>query len=62
MPGPLTFSDRHATIVTYSTDRACGRGEALAERLQAFGYTDVLTYREGSGGLGWRRSPSGDGA
>ena len=22
--------DRHATIVTYSTDRACGRGEALA--------------------------------
>jgi rhodanese-related sulfurtransferase len=39
--------DKDATIVTYSTDAACGRGEALAERLEGLGYTDVRVYREG---------------
>ena len=39
--------DRSATIVTYSTDDACGRGEALAERLSALGYTDVRVYKDG---------------
>ncbi len=38
---------RDAPIVTYSTDAACGRGEALAERLEALGYTDVRVYRDG---------------
>jgi len=39
--------DRGAAVVTYSTDVHCGRGEALAERLRALGYTDVRTYHEG---------------
>src|SRR6476620_5705205 len=39
--------DRAAAIVTYSTDAACARGPALAARLQALGYSDVRTYREG---------------
>ena len=39
--------DRDARIVTYSTDAACGRGEALAERLESLGYTDVRVYRDG---------------
>jgi rhodanese-related sulfurtransferase len=39
--------DTGAAIVTYSTDNACGRGEGLAERLRAMGYTDVRTYHEG---------------
>ena len=39
--------DKNATVVTYSTDATCGRGEALAERLEGLGYTDVRVYREG---------------
>jgi mannose-6-phosphate isomerase-like protein (cupin superfamily) len=39
--------DKAATIVTYSTDADCARGPALAERLEALGYTDVRSYREG---------------
>jgi mannose-6-phosphate isomerase-like protein (cupin superfamily)/rhodanese-related sulfurtransferase len=39
--------DKGAAIVTYSTDANCTRGPALAERLQALGYTDVRRYREG---------------
>ena len=39
--------DRDAALVTYSTDTHCGRGEALAERLRALGYTDVRTYHGG---------------
>jgi rhodanese-related sulfurtransferase len=39
--------DTAAAIVTYSTDNACGRGEALAQRLRALGYTNVRTYHEG---------------
>lgn len=36
-----------AAIVTYSTDVACVRGETLARRLRALGYTNVRTYHEG---------------
>lgn len=39
--------DKAAPIVTYSTDAECARGPALAERLQALGYTNVRTYRAG---------------
>ena len=39
--------DRHARIVTYSTDASCTRGPELAERLRALGYRDVRTYRAG---------------
>ena len=39
--------DKAAAIVTYSTDAGCARGPALAARLQALGYSDVRTYREG---------------
>ena len=41
------FPDRTAMIVTYSTDATCRRGEALADRLIALGYTDVRVYRDG---------------
>lgn len=43
----LLLPDRGATVVTYSTDSACGRGEALADRLDTLGYTDVRVYRDG---------------
>lgn len=36
-----------ATIVTYSTDAGCGRGEALAEELESRGYRNVHVYRDG---------------
>jgi rhodanese-related sulfurtransferase len=39
--------DRTATVVTYSTDAHCGRGEALADRLAGLGYQDVRVYRDG---------------
>jgi mannose-6-phosphate isomerase-like protein (cupin superfamily) len=39
--------DKAAPVVTYSTDLDCVRGPALAERLEALGYTDVRVYREG---------------
>jgi mannose-6-phosphate isomerase-like protein (cupin superfamily) len=39
--------DKAAAIVTYSTDANCTRGPALAARLEALGYTDVRTYRDG---------------
>lgn len=44
---PELLPDREAPIVTYSTDAACGRGEALAARLEELGYRDVRVYREG---------------
>jgi rhodanese-related sulfurtransferase len=36
-----------ASIVTYSTSATCGRGEALAARLEALGYRNVRTYVDG---------------
>ena len=43
----VVLPDRTATIVTYSTDRNCDRGEALAGRLAELGYTDIRLYRDG---------------
>ncbi|MFC5729275.1 MULTISPECIES: rhodanese-like domain-containing protein [Nocardioides] len=39
--------DRSATVVTYCSNAACGNSQAVANRLQALGYTDVRKYREG---------------
>jgi mannose-6-phosphate isomerase-like protein (cupin superfamily)/rhodanese-related sulfurtransferase len=60
LPGALNLvaedSDEHilgvlpekaAAIVTYSTDASCTRGPDLAARLEALGYSDVRSYREG---------------
>jgi rhodanese-related sulfurtransferase len=44
---PALLPDRDTTIVTYSSNSACGRGEALAARLEELGYTDVRVYRDG---------------
>jgi rhodanese-related sulfurtransferase len=44
---PWLLPDKGATIVAYSTNAACGRGEALGERLECLGYTDVRVYRDG---------------
>lgn len=45
--GRLLLPAPDASIVTYSTDAVCGRGEALAERLEELGYSDVRVYRDG---------------
>jgi rhodanese-related sulfurtransferase len=37
--------DPSAAIITYSTDKDCDRGPALAARLITLGYTDVRHYR-----------------
>jgi len=39
--------DRAATIVTYCSNAACGNSQAVANRLQKLGYTDVRKYRDG---------------
>jgi rhodanese-related sulfurtransferase len=39
--------DKGATIVTYSTDANCGRGEGVAVRLEQLGYGDVRVYSDG---------------
>jgi rhodanese-related sulfurtransferase len=39
--------DKSATIVTYCSNAACGNSSAVARRLEALGYTDVRTYRDG---------------
>ena len=39
--------DKAAPIVTYSTDVDCRRGPDMAARLEALGYRDVRTYRDG---------------
>lgn len=44
---PRLLPEKSASIVTYSTDADCGRGEALAERLEQLGYGDVRVYRAG---------------
>jgi rhodanese-related sulfurtransferase len=44
---PQLLPEKGASIVTYSTDASCGRGEALAERLEQLGNADVRVYRPG---------------
>ncbi|MBO3744729.1 rhodanese-like domain-containing protein [Streptosporangiaceae bacterium NEAU-GS5] len=39
--------DKHAAIVTYCSNVACGNSQAVATRLAALGYTNVRKYREG---------------
>ncbi|MEU7891883.1 rhodanese-like domain-containing protein [Nonomuraea sp. NPDC049152] len=39
--------DRGAAIVTYCSNPACPNSQAVANRLEALGYTDVRKYREG---------------
>ncbi len=44
---PRRLPEKGTSIVTYSTDASCGRGAALAERLEELGYADVRVYRAG---------------
>lgn len=39
--------DRAAAIVTYCANTACANSHAVASKLEALGYTNVRTYREG---------------
>lgn len=39
--------DRAAAIVTYCSNPSCGNSQAVANRLEALGYTGVRKYREG---------------
>jgi rhodanese-related sulfurtransferase len=39
--------DKDAAIVTYCSNAACGNSQAVANRLQALGYTNVRKYRDG---------------
>ena len=39
--------DPAAAIVTYCSNAACGNSQAVAQRLERLGYTNVRTYRDG---------------
>ena len=39
--------DKDAAIVTYCSNAACGNSQAVANRLERLGYTNVRKYREG---------------
>jgi rhodanese-related sulfurtransferase len=39
--------DKSATIVTYCSNTACGNSQAVANRLQRLGYSDVRKYADG---------------
>lgn len=39
--------DKSAAIVTYCSNAACGNSQAVANRLEALGYTAVRKYRDG---------------
>lgn len=39
--------DKHAAVVTYCSNAACGNSEAVAVRLEHLGYTNVRKYRDG---------------
>ena len=44
---PALLPDRDAAVVTYCSNAACPNSRAVAARLEALGYTDVRTYRDG---------------
>lgn len=44
---PRLLPDKHAPIVTYCSNEACGNSQAVANRLERLGYTAVRKYREG---------------
>jgi len=39
--------DKEAAIVTYCSNSACGNSQAVADRLERLGYTNVRKYSEG---------------
>lgn len=39
--------NKDGAIVTYCSNEACGNSEAVANRLEKLGYTNVRKYREG---------------
>jgi rhodanese-related sulfurtransferase len=39
--------DKSATIVTYCSNKACGNSQAVANRLEKLGYSDVRKYADG---------------
>ena len=39
--------NKSATIVTYCSNRACSNSQAVANRLQKLGYSDVRKYADG---------------
>ena len=39
--------DKDAAIVTYCSNAACGNSQAVANKLEKLGYTNVRKYREG---------------
>jgi rhodanese-related sulfurtransferase len=39
--------NKDAAIVTYCSNEACGNSQAVANRLQRLGYSNVRKYREG---------------
>lgn len=43
----VLLPDKHAAIVTYCSNAACGNSQAVAVRLEQLGYTNVRKYRDG---------------
>jgi rhodanese-related sulfurtransferase len=39
--------DKSGTIVTYCSNKGCGNSQAVANRLEKLGYTDVRKYADG---------------
>lgn len=44
---PTLLPDRHALIVTYCSNAACGNSQQVATLLERAGYTNVRKYRDG---------------
>lgn len=44
---PRLLPDKATAIVTYCSNEACPNSGRVAARLEALGYTNVRTYREG---------------
>jgi polyisoprenoid-binding protein YceI/rhodanese-related sulfurtransferase len=44
---PVRLPDKSATIVTYCSNAACNNSQAVANRLEALGYTNVYKYVDG---------------
>jgi len=44
---PKLLPNKDAAIATYCSNGACGNSQAVANRLEKLGYTNVRKYREG---------------
>ena len=44
---PQLLPDKEAAIVTYCSNSACGNSQAVANRLERLGYTNVRKYGDG---------------